>query len=306
MAFTASAIDLTNIPLPHSIEDLSYDDLYNGFIDRFQAFWATARGLDSSLPEFDVDLLQTDPAVIFAQAFSYIRLLDRARVNDGIKALLAPYSTGSDLDNLVARQNVQRLVVIAANGNEPEVLESDARLFQRYLLSFSLAAAGSRDAYIYHALTAWPAAGDVKVVGRAIHGRRGDVDIVVTGADGETPSDENLALVRAAVTATNVQPETTSVSVLAATRATYEVNLLIEVPGGPEPSLIEQAARNRVTTQALSRNFINGEIPDGLLAGAAYGDSVLSVTDNSPVVIKPDTYSVPVMTAITVTTLVRS
>lgn len=300
MSNLSTPIDLSRVPIPSSIEALDFESILDAYLARFIVFWDNARLNDPSLPAFTVGGLETDPVVIIGQVYSYLRLLDRQRVNDGIKALLAPYSIGSDLDNLVVRQGVERLIVVEADGDSPALMETDARLLERYLLSFSAAAAGSQDAYKFHALTAWPAAGDVKVVGRAIHGRRGDVDIIVTGANGDTPSDESLALVRAAVTATHVQPETTSVSVLSATRVTYEVDLTVEVPHGPDPSVIEQDVITRVTAEASARTFVDGEIPNGLLLGAAYGASVLVITDNSPVVIGANPYAVPVMATLTV------
>ena len=302
----STTIDLTRVPAPAAIEALSFEELLTTFKDRFQAFWDAARVVDETLPEYNVGELQTDPAIIVGQAWSFLRLLDRQRVNDAIKALLAPLSTGSNLDNLVLRQGIQRLVITAASGDTPAVMESDARLLERYLLSFNRAAAGSRDGYLFAAFTAWPGAGDIEVVGRRIHGRRGDVDIVVAGPAGDAASLENLALVRAAVTADDVQPETTSVSVLAATRVTYTVDLVIEVLKGPDPEIVKAEAIARIRAAADERTFIGGEVPAALLSGAAYGTSVMKVRDNAPVVIVADPYSIPVLTTITVTAEVRT
>ncbi|MCC0033757.1 MAG: baseplate J/gp47 family protein [Hoeflea sp.] len=301
-----TVIDLTRVAAPTAIDALSYEELLSAFKVRFQAFWEEARLADASLPAYDESMLETSPPIIVGQAWSYLRLLDRQRVNDALKALLAPLSTGSNLDNLVARQGIQRLTITAASGSTPAVMESDARLLERYLLSFNRAAAGSRDGYLFAAFTAWPGAGDIEVVGRRIHGRRGDVDIVVAGPDGDAPSTENLALVRAAVTADDVQPETTSVSVLAATRVTYAVDLVIEVLKGPDPEIVKDEAVARIRAVADDRTFIGGEVPASLLSGAAYGTSVMKVRDNAPVVIAPDPYSIPVLTTITVSTEVRT
>jgi len=301
-----TVIDLSRVAVPTAIEALSYEELLTAFKERFQTFWASARLIDDTLPEYDVSMLESDPAIIVGQAWSFLRLLDRQRVNDAIKALLAPLSTGTNLDNLVLRQGIQRLVITASVGDTPAVMESDARLLERYLLSFNRAAAGSRDGYLFAAFTAWPGAGDIEVIGRRIHGRRGDVDIVVVGPNGDVPSDENLALVRAAVTADDVQPETTSVSVLAATRVTYHAYLVLEVPKGPDPEIVRLEGVARVRAVADDRTYIGGEVPAGLLSGAAYGLSVLKVRDNAPVVISPDPYSIPVMTGSTIVAEVRT
>lgn len=300
-----TVIDLTRVPAPTAIEALDYETLVAGFKDRFQAFWEDARLIDDTLPAYDVSMLETDPVVIVGQAWSYLRLLDRQRVNDAIKALLAPLSTGSNLDNMVARQGIQRLVITEASGDAPAVMEGDARLLERYLLSFNRAAAGSRDGYLFAAYAAWPGAGDIEVVGRRVHGRRGDVDIVVAAPDGDEPTLANLATVRAAVTADDVHPETTSVSVMAANRTTYAVDMVIEVPIGPDPEIVKSEAIARIRAAADERTIIGGEVPPGLLSGAAYGVSVIKVLDNAPVAIAPDPYSIPVLTTITVTAEVR-
>ncbi|MCC0036550.1 MAG: baseplate J/gp47 family protein [Hoeflea sp.] len=302
----STVIDLSRIPAPKAIEPLDHAALLQQFIDRFVAFWAEARSEDPSLPSFDVQMLKTDPSMIAGRAWTFIQLLDHGRINDALKALLAPLSTGSNLDNLVARQGIVRQIVTPATDSAAAVMQSDARLLEIYLQSFGRAAAGSRDAYLFAANNAWPGAGDIEVVGRRIHGRRGDVDIVVAGPNGDAPSTENLALVRAAVTADDVQPETTSVSVLAATRTEYTVNLVIEVLKGPDPEIVKTEAIARIRAAADERTFIGGEVPAALLSGAAYGASVMKVRDNAPVAIAADPYSIPVLTTITVTAEVRT
>jgi len=302
----STVIDLSRIPAPKAIEPLDHAALLQRFIDRFVAYWAEARIEDPSLPQFDVEMLKTDPGLIAGRAWSFIQMLDRGRINDALKALLAPLSTSTDLDNLVARQGIERQIVTPASDSAPAVMQSDAKLLEIYLQSFGRAAAGSRDAYLFAANNAWPGAGDIEVVGRRIHGRRGDVDIVVAGPDGDEPSSENLSLVSAAVTAANVQPEATAVSVMAATRVTYQVDLVVEVPRGPDPEVVRLEAVSRIRAAANERTFVGGEIPADLLSGAAYGTSILKVRDNAPVVIVPDPYSIPVLTGITVAVEVRT
>ncbi len=89
-----------------------------------------------------------------------MRLIDRARVNDGIKALLASLATGDNLDALVASRNIERLTVSPATADSAAVMEGDFALLRRYLLSFSAASAGSEGRYLYDAWTAWPQSAD--------------------------------------------------------------------------------------------------------------------------------------------------
>ena len=304
--YAPTAIDLSRIPAPAAIEALDYETLLSAVVTRFKAFWADARQTDPSLPDYDVDMLETDPAMIVGQVFAYLRLLDRQRVNDGIKALLAPFAQGTDLDNIVARQGIARLTVIPATANEPAVMETDIALLRRYLLSFDRPSAGSAARYLYEAWTAWPGMRDARVNGFKVHGRRGDTDIVIIGPDGDLATPEQRGLVSDAVRADHVKPEAVSVSVLDATRVEYAISLTIEVAPGPDPEIVRQEAIARITSAALARMLIGGEIPPGLLKGAAYGASVISVTDHAPVTIAADPYSVPVMTSLNVAVEVRS
>ena len=305
MTYAPTAIDLTRITPPDAIEALSYEALLTAFKERFLDRWAEARAKDLSLPDYDVQMLETDPAIIVAQAWSYLRLLDRQRVNDTVKALLAPLSSGSNLDNLVARQNVQRLVVRPATADAPALMETDAALLRRYLLSFDKAAAGSRDGYLYDAWTAWPLAGDIRVNGYAVHGRRGDIDIVVSGPDGRLPTDAELTAVRVAVTQPHRQPEAVKVTVMKAKRVEYAANLVVEVTPGPDSEILRGEAIKRVREAGDVRMLIGGEVPDGYLESAGYGPNVIKVRDLSPVTVEPDPYGVPVLTTINVGVEVR-
>ncbi|MCO5734129.1 baseplate J/gp47 family protein [Rhizobium sp. SSA_523] len=313
IAYAPTAIDLSRIPAPEAIEALSATDLLQGFIDRFLSFWAEQRLIDPTLPAFDEQRLQTSPAIVVGRAWTYLRLLDRQRVNDGLRALLAPLATGSNLDVLVARRNIERLVIVPETATEAAVLESDEALLRRYLESFDVPAAGSAGRYLYDARKAWPQSPDktiglwdARVNGRAIHKRQGETDLVIIGPFGRLPTVGELATVRAAVTDPARAPEACGITVMSAERVEYQVSLVIEVPGiGPSAEIIKQEAIARVTAAARDRILIGGEIPLGYLAAAAYGNSVIKVRDLAPVAIDPDPYQVPVMTDLTIVAEVR-
>lgn len=310
MIYSPTTVDLSRLPAPNAIEALSSTTLEAAFIARFVESWEIERAKDPTLPAFTIEGLQANPAAILKRVFSYLRLLDRTRVNDAVRAVLAPLARGADLDVVAAAANVERLVVVPAvpETNTPAVMESDAALLRRYLLSFDRPSAGSAGRFLFEAWTAWPQMGDAAVVGHAAHGRRGDVDVVVAGPGGRDPTLAELAIVRAAVTAPTVAPEAVAINVLAATRRPYAANLVVEVPPGPDASLVAGEAAARVRAAATVRTTIGGEVPAGLLAGAAYGDgtTVIKVRDVTPISIASDAYTVPVCTTITVTPEVRA
>lgn len=304
VAPVARSIDLSRLAPPAILEALSFDDLRAAFIARFKAEWQAARVNDPTLPMYDVEVLETDPAMWAGRAWSYLRLLDRQRVNEAVLAVLAPFAAGPDLDAVVARLGVLRQVVTPANplSGAPAVMETDAQLLRRYLYAFDRPSAGSPGCYLYQAFTAWPGMLDAVVIGRAVHGRRGDTDIVIAGPGGRAPTADELALVRAAVTADGVKPEAVAVTVLGATRTLYSVDLAIDVPRGPDASLIAADAQARVAAVTIDRLQIGAKVPSGLLTGAAYGPNVIEArrTDSGGDVLA-DPYAIPVCAGISIT-----
>ncbi|MBA8798266.1 phage-related baseplate assembly protein [Agrobacterium sp. RC10-4-1] len=312
--YVPTTIDVSRLPVPDAIEPLDFETLYSQFKSRFLTFWNAQRAINPSLPEYDVQDLETDPAGVVGEAWSYLRLLDRQRVNDAFRSLLAAYAKGSDLDAVVADQKVFRLIVVPATANAAAIMEGDDALLRRYFLSFDVPSAASAGRYLFDAWTAWPQSADkalglwdARVNGRAVHGRRGDTDVVIIGPMGRLPTVLELDTVRSSVTNPNRAPESVAISVMAAGRTEYAVSLVLEIPAvGPSADIVRQEAEKRVTAAATSRILIGGEIPEALFSGAAFGDGVIRVRDLSPVVIQPDAYKVPVMTSLNIAVEVRA
>ena len=298
---TAAAIDLSRLPAPNAIEALDYEALLAAFKSRFAAAWAAAREIDPTLPDYDVSMLETDPAVIIGEAWSYLRLLDRARVNDAVKAVLAPLATGADLDNVVARRGIVRLEITPATGTATAVMESDAQLLRRYLLAFDRPSAGSADRYLYEVYSVFPTLQDARVNGFAVHGRRGDVDIVVLRPAGRLLTETELNAIRAAINAAGVKPEATSVTVINAVRALYTVSLNLLIGVGPDPEIVRAEATAKIAAVTTDRMIVGGEVPLDLISGAAYVPGVLRVTRDAPkesIAVEP--YRAPVMAGISI------
>jgi phage-related baseplate assembly protein len=303
--YAPTAIDLRGIAVPKVLQDVDYEALREQFIARFLERWDQRKALYPDLPDYDMDGLETDPIVIAGEAWAAVRMLDRTRMNELIKSLLVTSAEGTDLENIVARTGVTRAVVKPADGDTPAVMETDDQLKRRYLQSVDKGSAGSRDRFLYEAFNAWPGMLDARVNGHAVHGRRGDVDVVIIGPDGEPATDAQFNTVRSALLSSHVQPEAVDVSILRANRALHTPNLTIEVAPGPDPALVQREALARVLAAGKSRILIGGEIPPGFYQGAAYGLNVLRVTDNAPIAIAPDPYTAPVIDGAVVTVVVR-
>lgn len=313
MVYAPTAIDLSRLPPPNAIEELDRQAYIAQFKARFLEAWTEQQDIDPTLPDYDTFDIPSNKTRVVAEAFAFARTLDRSRVNDGFRALLAHLSKGSDLDAVAASRNIERQTIVPASSGVAAIMEGDASLLRRYLLSFDAPAAGSAGRYLFDALKAWPQSEDkaiglwdARVNGYAVHGRRGDIDLVVVGPLGAVPTTAQILTVRNAVTDINRAPEGVAITVLGAVRAEYAVSLVIEVPQvGPAPEIIRAEALARVNAAAKERLLIGGEIPAGFLAGAAYGPNIIKVRDLAPVLIEPDPYKIPVMTAVEVTVEVR-
>jgi len=276
--FIAPIINPQGLPVPDAIEELDQETILAERMAEFQ------RRADEAGFPYDVGGLEFDPIKIDQEAHAYRELMMRSRVNSAVRAVLPAYATGADLDAIVARANVRRLVITPADPetNTPAVMESDQALLIRYLTSFAAPAAGSPDGYIYHALTVWPQARDINVVGPSVHGIPGRVEVYLLGSEGEPVGEETVALVRDQLWRDNVKPLTDEVVVAAASIIPYEVELSILVPRGPAPSVVAQAAKEAVQRVADARFAIGARVYGNALEGAAYVGNVLRVTRHKP------------------------
>ena len=277
-SFIAPTLNPEHLPLPDAIEVIDQEQIFAERMAEFQ------RRADQVGFPYDVGGLEFDPIVIDQQAHAHREALMRARVNSAIRSVLPAYAQGSDLDAIVARANVERLVVDPGDpvNGIPPVMESDNNLLVRYLTSFAAPAAGSEDGYIYHALSAYPVARDIAVYGPGTHKKPGRASIYLLGEASAPVTPEIVQIVRERVTRSNVKPLTDEVIVSEATVSPYEVELNILVPRGPAPTLIAQAAEDAVWRAAEKRFAIGAYVYANALEGAAYVANVLRVTRVSP------------------------
>lgn len=144
-----STVELSSLPAPQVLEDLDYEETYQQGLETFRAF----------MGENWTANLESDPVTKLLELGAYVRLQNRARINDAAKALMLAYAQGSDLDQLAANVELKRLVVQAADPSTSpptvEVLEEDDALRERIQLVYEgLTTAGPRNSYILHARNA--------------------------------------------------------------------------------------------------------------------------------------------------------
>ncbi|NCT79715.1 baseplate assembly protein [Pseudomonas stutzeri] len=244
-----TAINLAQVAPPDVIEPLDFE----------QILAAMLADLLDRAPELDAQI-ESEPFVKLLEVCAYRELQLRARINDAARAVMLPYSTGTDLDNLGALFGVERLLVSPAVPTAippiAAVYESDSDFRYRIQLSLEgLSTAGPEGAYIFHALSA-----DGQVLdASAISPTPGEVLITVLSRQGSgVPDATLLATVLAKLSDESVRPLTDYVQVQAATIAPYQVTATLYFYAGPDREVIMANAR------AALEAYVNGQHRLGL------------------------------------------
>ncbi|CNF10526.1 baseplate assembly protein [Yersinia bercovieri] len=122
-----STIDLSQLPAPLAVEALDYETL---LIERKAAFIALYP-LEEQDAVMQTLALESEPITKLLQENAYRELVLRQRVNEAAQAVMVAYANGSDLDQLGANNNVQRLIITLA---DPDAIPPVAALMGGWLM----------------------------------------------------------------------------------------------------------------------------------------------------------------------------
>ncbi|MGL5948148.1 MAG: baseplate assembly protein [Aeromonas sp.] len=231
-------IDLSALPPPTAIEPLSFEEIASLMREELAA----------ALPDVAATLaLPSEPLTKLIEQWAYRELVWRTRLNDALSAVLLPWSTAADLDNLAAFYDVER-----------RTGENDAALRQRCLLSLrALSVAGPADAYRYHALNASPAIKDAA----AKNGGAGIVEVAVLSREGDgTPTAALLATVYTALNAQDVRPLCDTVHVRAATQVPFALHYQLHVSNLPDDDYCIDQARSALRDYLAQQHRLGGVV----------------------------------------------
>ncbi len=269
-AFTA--IDLSRLPAPDAIEQVSYQQTLDEMLSKLQEL----------MPDYQ--LLESDPAIKVLEIAAYRETLLRQRVNDGVRAVMLAYATGANLDQIAATHNVERLVVEPGNPDAippiPPVYESDEALRRRVQLSFEgRSTAGPAGGYIFHALGA-----DSRVLDASVHSPTpGDVYVTVLSSEGDgTPSEELTEIVRATLSSDDIRPLTDRVIVTAATVKPYSIDATLTYYPGPDPAVVYQTAMKSINSFIERNRRLGRDITLSGVISALHVEGVYKVDLASP------------------------
>lgn len=246
-------IDLSRIPVPDAIQGLDYkrilDERVADLLTRFEAAGHT----------YNVEGLETDPAMILQQEDAYRELLQYAAINDAVRAVMLASSWGTNLDALASMYGLKRLVIDPGNDGQP-IMESDERFRRRIQLApEAFATTGSRDAYAFHALTAHVGVEDVSVLNYANGDLSpGEVAVVVLPAIGEQ-TNEIVEAVRGRLMRADIKPLTDALEIRIARPVVTDIVATLRIRRGPDPNVVRAAAAKRLT-EYLTRQRRVGEV----------------------------------------------
>ncbi|WP_019833767.1 baseplate assembly protein [Sphingomonas sp. PR090111-T3T-6A] len=253
---SAPTVDLSSLPPPTVVAPLSFEAILANLIADFR----------TRLPDFDA-LLESDPISKLMEAFAYRELLTRADANDQARSVMPAFAKGANLDQIVARLGLTRLVVTPATDAAPAVMERDEDLLRRYLLSPELMAIGmTAGGYEARVRTVAPSVKDVSVINTG----GGGISIVLLGRDGDgTVPPETVGMVAAAFAGEDATQLTDIVTVSAATILPYSATLTLWIRPGPAPIVVQAAAMTAARAYAAGRHMIGRAVYADMLRAAA-------------------------------------
>ncbi|MGQ6036553.1 baseplate assembly protein [Serratia sp. IR-2025] len=278
MATNSATINLSELPVPDAVKMPAPALIFAGWLARL-------RELD---PVYDA-LLESDPVFKQGEVLAYHSTLIRQGMNDSIRAVLLASAKGSDLDQIGANFDVERLLIKPGDPSAvppvDPVYEDDEAFRTRIQLAWSrLSTAGAENTYTFFAASADPSILDVRPYGPLDHGRRGEVDIyVLSREESGIPSDAVLDKVRAAVTLKNVRPMTDFVSVLPAEIVEFSLSADIHIPSGPDTDTVFNASRAALDSYLAKTYRIGGMVSRSATDKALHQPGVLTVKLAAPI-----------------------
>ncbi|MBH2886622.1 baseplate J/gp47 family protein [Serratia marcescens] len=229
-------IDLSQLPSPQIIEPLDFEMI---LVD-VKAVMIAAFPADQQVSVAAALSLESEPLNVIAQAMAYRELLLRRRINEGAAACMLSHAKGTDLDNLAANLDTERLTITPETDTSDAVMESDEALRLRAQSAFEgMSVAGPSAAYEYFARSTSGKVADARATSPA----PAEVVIAVLSTDGDgTASPELLAAVTAAVNDEEVRPLGDRVTVRSADIVDYSIDAELFLYPGPESEPIINAA----------------------------------------------------------------
>jgi phage-related baseplate assembly protein len=238
----SSPIDLTLLPAPAVVEAIDFEAIYAQRKAAMIALWPAEQQAEIAATLE----LESEPLARLLQENAFREILLRQRINDAARAVMLAYATGTDLDQLAANADVERLTLTPAdpeNGVDA-VMESDKDLRYRVQLApESLSVAGPEGSYKSLTLKADPRVLDASVSSP----EPATVVVTVLSREGDgVAAPDLLAAVAASLSGKYVRPLTDKVVVQTAVIVPYQVKATLYTFPGPDASVVMAEARKQL------------------------------------------------------------
>jgi phage-related baseplate assembly protein len=273
-------IDLSQLPAPEVIEAVDYETI---LAERKAT-------LVSLYPEEEQEAiartlaLESDPIVKVLEESAYREAILLQRINEAAVAGMVAYAIGSDLDQLAANNNVERLIITPADETQiPPVaaeMESDSDLRQRIPAAFEgMSVAGPSGAYEFHALSADGRVADASATSPA----PAEVTVTILSREGDgTAPDDLLQVVSLALNDDEVRPVGDRLTVISAQIVNYSVDAVLFVYPGPATEPILAAAKAQLTAYINEQRRLGRDIRRSAIYAALHVQGVQRVELQQP------------------------
>lgn len=249
-------IDFARLPPPKVIEEIDYEVLLKVYQDQVV-------GKNPALAA--AIALEQSGTNIILEAEAYGEMIVRERINAAARASMLPFATGSDLDVIGARFNVQRM-----DG------ELDPRLRRRIQLSMeSFTTAGSPGSYIFHALSTSLGVKDATAVAERGTGRV-TVVIMADGSD-PVPAGSLVDAVFDRLMSDGIKPLTDDISVLPVTKIPTDITANLTLYPGPDASLVIADVNKALTALRARVSQIGRDLKRSAVLAALNQEGVQNV-----------------------------
>ncbi|MGQ7261199.1 baseplate assembly protein [Vreelandella sp. V005] len=276
----STTIDLSQLPAPNVIESLDFEAI---FAERKAALLALVSSEQRDAVEQTLQL-ESEPLTKLLQENAYRELVWRQRLNEAAHAVMIPFSSQEDLDNLVANFEVHRLTVSPGDPNAtppvPPTFEDDTNLRLRAQRAWEgLSVAGPRGAYKFHALSADGRVADAAAISPSP--AVAVVTVLSTEGDG-TASQALLDIVNKALSAEDIRPVGDRLTVQTAAIISYEIAATLYLYPGPEQEPIHDAAAASLQRYIIAQRRIGRDIRISAIHAALHVEGVQRVELSQP------------------------
>ena len=249
------------LPTPQALASIDFDTLFREWIDRF--------GIE--FPGYDLARVESDPGPRLARAFSYLRTLDRAAVNEAYAALRLALARGANLDGLALDRGVRRLVYVPADlgTGAAAVLEDDESLRLRVWLRMQAWGLGSPYGVEYAARTV--GLGDVADARCYDYPGEGRMRLVLLPNAGRTePFAPIVAKIGAYVMDRVRRPGAVWIDTVEAQIVTVPITGTLGVRRGASIATVVASAQATIARYMATRRRIGALVPQSALDASAH------------------------------------